>query len=85
MTGASSADSRSSVTSALLRLASSSSSETASETAVSSELRRLISASMSTSAATATRQLRPVIICMSSTARTFAGSAIATSSVSGST
>ena len=65
--------------------ASLSPSDTASDTADSSELRRLISASMSTSAATATRQFRPVIICMSSTARTLAGSAIATSRVSGST
>ncbi len=73
MTGASSADSRISVTSAVESAASSSSSETASETALSSELRRLIRSSMSTSAATATRQLRPVIICTSSTARTLAG------------
>ncbi len=85
MTGASSADSRSSVTSAELRFISSSSSRTASETALSSEFSRLISASMSTSAATATRQVRPVDICMSSTASTLAGSDIATSSVSGST
>ena len=82
MTGASSADSRISVTSAELRSTSASSSETASETADSSELRRLIRFSMSTSAATATRQVRPVIICTSSTASTFAGSAIASSSVS---
>ena len=46
---------------------------------------RLISASMSSSAATATRQRSPVIIWMSSTARTLAGSAIASSSVSVST
>ena len=85
MTGASSADSRISVTSAAFRSTSASSSETASETALSSELRRLIRFSMSTSAATATRQLRPVIIWMSSTASTFAGSAIASSSVSVST
>ena len=43
-----------------------------------------MSPSMSSAAATATRQLRPVIIWMSSIASTFAGSAIATSSVSGS-
>ena len=79
MTGASSADSRSSVTGAS---ASSSSSSIASETAVSSVLRRRIRASMSSSAATATSHPRPVIICTSSIAITFAGSAIASSRVS---
>ncbi len=46
---------------------------------------RPIRASMSSSAATAGRQLSPVIIWMSSTASTFAGSAIAKTSVSLST
>ena len=76
MTGASSADSRRSLTSIV-----SGSSAAASETASSIRFSWLISASMSSCEVTARRTSSPVIMAMSSIARMFAGSAIATSTV----
>ena len=76
MTGASSADSRMSVIDAP---SSSSSSSTASATASSSRLMRPIRPAMSSGEATAGRTSWPVMSLRSSSASTFAGSAMATS------
>ena len=79
ITGASPADSRISVTSPPV---SSSSSSIASAIEESSWVALETAASMSSAEATAGRTSRPVMIEMSSTARTLVGSDIATSSVS---
>ncbi len=87
ITGASSALARMSVMSASGSGSgcAAASSSTALSTVLSSVDSFPTSASMSPADATATRQLSPVAICTSSSASTFAGSAIASSSVCSST